>query len=295
MPLVTQKVDLKDSFSYTNLDLQDSGPINVPSNNHQQQWTPSSEFTQDPKGQKQDGVLRYKGFDGPGGLDLENNGPINVANYNHQQQWTPTTKYSDDPQGQKQGGILDSKGFDGPNGLDLENNGPINAPLYNHQQNYTPSAGFIQSDQGQRAGGKLRTEGFDGVGELDLENNGPRNVAEYKHEQLYTPNSTYENILKEQGLEKGSKLYTKGFDKNYNGRGYGGDFDIENNDPNRSNPLGAKSSNVIFSTLNGRTIQTQTQHQYTPKNPYISTGDPVVGTAGGGNDINAATGASNQL
>jgi hypothetical protein len=355
MPIINPQVDLRDSFPYTNLDLQDSGPINVPLNNHQQQWTPSSGFTQDPKGQKQDGVLRYKGFDGPEGLDLENNGPRNVSIYNHQQNFTPSNKFKDSTEG-GQGKLWDDAtqtgiGFDGPGELDLQNNGPRNASKYNHQQQWTPTTKYLDDTQGQKQGGNLDPQAFEGPlnldietnsktffpkspsgkqqfgftqqwgpnaneyrladlgedgvglyngdnslkGNLDVENNGPRNVAEYKHEQLYTPDSTYENILKEQGLEKGSKLYTKGFDKNYNGRGYGGDFDIENNDPNRANPLGAKSSNVIFSTLNGRTIQTQTQHQYTPKNPYISTGDPVVGTAGGGNDINAATGASNQI
>ena len=265
MPIITPKVNLKDSFPYTNLDLEDNGPINVSNYNHQQQWTPSSGFTQDPQGQKQGGVLESNGFNGPEGLDLENNGPRNAPNYRHKQNFTPSDKFVDSTEGSV--GKLENIGFDGPGKLDLENNSPMGAPQYGHQQNWTPTKEYTDNSLGQRQGGKLKSDGFDGPEELDLENNDPTNVAQYNHQQVYTPSSTYETYINEKGFED-SNLVQNSFNKKYNGRGYGGDFDIENNEPNRSNPLGAKSSNIIKSTRNGRTIQKQIQHQYTPKTPY---------------------------
>ena len=343
MPIVTPIVDLKDSFPYTNLDLEDSGPINVSNYNHQQNFTPSDKFTNSTEGSG--GKLENIGFDGPGQLDLENNGPRNASNYNHQQQWTPTSEYTDDALGQRQGGLLQLNGFDGPEGLDLENNGPINSSQYGHQQNFTPSDKFIDSTEGSKTGGKLKDVGFDGPedldietnpktvfpktgkqqfgftqqwgpggneyrntdlgeegsglynennslqGNLDLQNNDPTNVAQYNHQQVYTPSSTYETYINEKGFED-SNLVQNSFNKKYNGRGYGGDFDIENNEPNRSNPLGAKSSNIIKSTRNGRTILEQIQHPYTQATPYFQIGTPLGST--GGDDLNVPTGAGNQ-
>lgn len=140
---------------------------------------------------------------------------------------------------------------------------------------------------------------------LDLQDNDPINVGQYNHQQVYTPNSTYETYLNEQGLKKGSKLYTNGFDKNYTGRGYVNDQDlIETWDseseeatykPVRPEVLGGKSSNLIKSTRNGRAIQKQVTHTYTPNNPYNNPGAPIIPPQDDINPNNTPTGAKNQL
>ncbi len=71
MPLVTQKVNLKDSFQYTNLDLEDSGPTSVSSYGHQQNFTPTDAFTDSSEGSKTGGKLKDDGFSGPEKLDIE--------------------------------------------------------------------------------------------------------------------------------------------------------------------------------------------------------------------------------
>ena len=215
-------VTLSSSFSYSQLDLQDNGPINVANNLHQQKWTPTDKFIDSPEGSLQGGNIVTDGFSGnplvPGSgfLDLENNGPTNVANYNHQQNWTPTDKFIDSPEGSKQGGNLKSDGFSGNPAvpgtgfLDLENNGPTNVANYNHQQKWTPTDEFILSPEGSKQGGNLKNDGFGGpsgipgTGFLDLENNGPNNVANYNHQQKWTPTDEY--ILNPQGQLQGGNL-----------------------------------------------------------------------------------------
>lgn len=301
MPIIRPKVDLKNSFPYTRLDLEDNGPKNVPDNGHKQNFTPSNKFKDSTEGGQgklwNDATQTGIGFNGPGELDLQNNGPQNASKYNHQQQWTPDSEYTDDVMGQRQGGLLRLKGFDGPENLDIETNSKTffpKSPSGKQQFGFTQQWGPNTNEY------RLADLGEDGVGlyngdnslkgNLDVENNDPRNEGNYKHQQIYTPSDTYLSSIDQKGLEEGSKLYTKGFDRNYNSRGYEGDHDIENNDPNRSNPLGAKSSDTIKSTLNGRIIQTQIQHPYTPSKPYITVGKPIIG-----DDINAVTGAKNQL
>ena len=117
MPFITQNflastikangVTLSSSFSYSQLDLQDSGPINVANNLHQQKWTPTDKFIGSPEGSLQGGNIVTYGFSGnplipgTGFLDLENNGPNNEATYGHEQLYTPQDGqgYEDSPQG----------------------------------------------------------------------------------------------------------------------------------------------------------------------------------------------------
>lgn len=66
-------------------------------------------------------------------------------------------------------------------------------------------------------------------------------------------------------------------------------------DDKQSEEAGGKSSNIIKSTINGRTITTLTPHQYTPSNPYINSGQPQVSVGGGPDDIEARRGAGDQL
>ena len=92
---------------------------------------------------------------------------------------------------------------------------------------------------------------------LDLEDSGPINVNQYNHQQVYTPSSTYETYINEKGFEN-SNLVQNSFNKKYNGRGYGGDFDIENNDPRKE----------TYTTKIGKDVVSVETHQWTPKNAY---------------------------
>jgi len=260
MPLITQKVNLKDSFQYTNLDLEDSGPINVSNYNHSQQWVPSSGYSTSPQGQKQGGALKQNGFNGPEGLDLENNGPINASNYNHSQQWIPSSGYSTSPQGQKQGGVLKQNGFNGPDGLDLENNGPINASNYNHSQQWTPSNRYVNNPQGQKRGGILQFDGFNGVEELDLENNGPKSTPTYT--QQWTPSDGYAGSPQGQVRSNNSPAQQNNFKTSA--------LDLENTEAGVRQGGNGGPINWSYTSKIGSEIKSfPTTQPYVPKSTYI--------------------------
>lgn len=202
MPLVNPKVNLKDSFQYTNLDLEDSGPISTPT--FTPQWTPNTEYINSTKGQAQDGVLQYEGFNGPKGLDLENNGPRNASKYNHQQNWTPSSKFTQNPQGQKQGGKLNPQAFKGPENLDIETNpkssfpkSPSGKQKFGFIQQWGPNANEYQGADLGDSGVGLYNEDNSLKGNLDVENNPPIPASTGKNGgtfiQRYSPNSQFIN------------------------------------------------------------------------------------------------------
>lgn len=112
---IQPKVNLKDSFKYTNFDLEDSspagGPINAANNLHQQIYTPQNTFKASPEGQLQGGNLKTDGFSGnplvpnTGFLDLENNDPASAQGGGGKEGFTPKYTpqdgegYIDSPQG----------------------------------------------------------------------------------------------------------------------------------------------------------------------------------------------------
>lgn len=232
MPLVTQKVNLKDSFQYTNLDLEDSGPTSVSSYGHQQNFTPTDAFTDSSEGSKTGGKLKDNGFKGSDNLDVEDNGPTSVPLYNHQQQWSPAKPFNQWREGFK-GKLYDGNpntpdyGFDGPYKLDLENNGPKWTPTY--VQQWTPSSKFTQDDEGSKGGGKLRHIGFDGPEQLDIESDpktffkkspsGKQNVG---FTQQWGPNANE---------YQGADLGEKGIGLFNENNSLAGNLDIENNPP----------------------------------------------------------------
>ena len=189
MPLVTQKVDLKDSFPYTNLDLQDSGPINVPLNKHKQNFTPSNKFKDSEEGGKGKGKLWNDstqtgvGFDGPENLDIETDpktffpkSPSGKQKAGFKQQWGPeANEYANADLGEDGVGLYNEDNSLKGN-LDVENNSPLPAPKNSKQKfgftpKWSPSTEYTQNAQGQKQGGNLDPQAFEGPENLDIETN----------------------------------------------------------------------------------------------------------------------------
>ena len=280
MPFITQNflastikangVTLLSSFSYSQLDLQDNGPINVANNLHQQKWTPTDKFTQSPEGSLQGGNLVTDGFSGnplvPGSgfLDLENNGPSNVANYNHQQKWTPTDEYILNPQGQLQGGNLKKEDkFKIDDGNVASVNPIINVPLNNHQQIYNPLNQYEDSPQG-----RIRS----------------------------TDSSAEKNNFKTSALDLEDPLAGINPPPGSN-QGAGGG-------PNRTNAIQSKNGfnsgqytvtragglgigNIAGMNGQGGGVITQTLHTYTPNNPYFEAGGLDLIPIGSAQNVNS--------
>ena len=320
MPFITQNflastikangVTLSSSFSYSQLDLQDSGPINVANNLHQQKWTPTDKFIGSPEGSLQGGNIVTDGFSGnplvPGSgfLDLENNGPNNVANYNHQQKWTPTDEFILSPEGSKQGGNLKNDGFDGPSGipgtgfLDLENNGPNNVANYNHQQKWTPTDEYILNPQGQLQGGNLKKEDKYRIDDENVASVNPTiNVPLNNHQQIYNPLNQYEDspqgrIRSTDSSAEKNNFKTSALDLEDPLAGINpppGSNQGAGGGPNRTNAIQSKNGfnsgqytvtragglgigNIAGMNGQGGGVTTQTLHAYTPQNPYFDAG-----------------------
>ena len=256
MPLVTQKVNLKDSFQYTNLDLEDSGPTSVSSYGHQQNFTPTDAFADSSEGSKTGGKLKDNGFKGSDNLDVEDNGPTSVPLYNHQQQWSPAKPFNQWREGFK-GKLYDGNpntpdyGFEGPYKLDLENNGPKWTPTY--VQQWTPSSKFTQDGEGSKGGGKLRHIGFDGPEQLDIESD-PRTFFKKSPSGKQSVGFTQQwgpNVNDYQGADLGDEGIGL-FNKN---NSLAGNLDIENNPPL---PASTGKNGGIF-------VQ-----KYTPKGQFIN-------------------------
>lgn len=169
MPLVTQKVNLKDSFQYTNLDLEDSGPTSVSSYGHQQNFTPTDAFTDSSEGSKTGGKLKDDGFSGPENLDIESNpktffkkSPSGKQKVGFTQQWGPNAnEYQGADLGEKGIGLFNENNSLAGN-LDIENNPPTPASTGKNGgtfvQKYSPNGQFINSPEGDVTSEKLENK-----------------------------------------------------------------------------------------------------------------------------------------
>ena len=112
MPLVTQKVDLKNSFQYTNLDLEDNGPTSVPNYGHQQNFTPTDGYQDADLGGKGIGLFNENNSLA-GNLDIENNPPIPASTGKNggtfTQKYSPNGQFINSPEGDVNSEKLENK------------------------------------------------------------------------------------------------------------------------------------------------------------------------------------------
>ena len=240
MPLVTQKVDLKDSFPYTNLDLQDSGPINVPSNKHKQNFTPSNTFKKSEEGGKGKGKLWNDstqtgvGFDGKENLDIETNpktffpkSPSGKQNVGFKQQWGPeANEYKLADLGDNGVGLYNEDNSLKGN-LDVENNAPKSSPKSGKQKfgftpKWSPSTEYTQNTQGQKQGGVLDPQAFEGPDKLDLET-----APKLQFDKSKTGKQKFG--FTQQWTD--ANQYSQAPITNLEDNGFDGDLDVENNPP----------------------------------------------------------------
>ena len=205
MPLVTQKVDLKNSFQYTNLDLEDNGPTSVPNYGHQQNFTPTDGYQDADLGGKGIGLFNENNSLA-GNLDIENNPPIPASTGKNggtfTQKYSPNGQFINSPEGDVNSEKLENKlntstsnntglanqnaptslATDGvrrsfvSSSLDLENpspnGGPNHAPLNGHTQLYTPKTTYLDSPEGQLRSNDSPAERDNfKTSALDIENN----------------------------------------------------------------------------------------------------------------------------